>query len=122
MSGFNDDVITNADKIEKKIKELETFRNSILDASTAKAIAISDYDRELAKTILQLKNNKIDKWEDQDTKNLPATLILKVAAGINYRNSFKKEDADNGYKGLLSIIDAVKAELNGYQSINRHLE
>lgn len=119
---MSDDVITNADKIENKIKELEMYRNSILDAAINKASAIATYDREYAKTILRLKNNLIGVWEELNTNSLPATLIPKVAAGIVWKESLSKEEADNQYKGLITIIEAIRSELNGYQSINRHLE
>jgi hypothetical protein len=117
-----EDIISVAAKIESKIKELEQVRDSILDLSQDKADAISNYDKALAKKILELKNGMVKDFEGVPCNNLPAVLIPKVAAGICFNECFLKEAKDGGYKATLTIIEAIKAELNGYQSINRHLD
>ncbi len=48
--------------------------------------------------------------------------MKEIAKGIVYKESFAKESGDAEYKATVSIVDAIKAELNGLQSINRHLE
>lgn len=116
------DIITTAIKIEAKIAELEQERDRILPASFDKATAISNYDKEMALTIVKLRNGVIKSWEGQDISNLPATLIIPVAKGICFQECFSSEIAENNYKGIISIIEAIKAELNGLQSINKHLE
>ena len=52
---------------------------------------------------------------------LPATIIEKTAKGICWQARLDMEKADALYKSLISNIDSVQAELNGFQSINRHL-
>lgn len=116
------DVVTIAEKIEAKIAQLEQARDEILDRSQEKAQAISQYDKSLAIAMLKLKNGLIAEFETINCIGLPATLIPSVAKGICYKECFDKEANDSGYKALITIIDAIKAELNGLQSINRHLD
>jgi len=42
--------------------------------------------------------------------------------GICWEECLKRTDADGCYKGLITIMESLKAELNGLQSINKHLE
>lgn len=116
------EVITIAVKIEKKIAELEAAREMIFDAAQEKANGISNYDRAIAITTLKLKNKQITHFEGVAIETLPATLIAAVAKGICFQECFDKEAKDSIYRGLITQIEAIKAELNGLQSINKHLE
>ena len=107
--------------IESKIKILEKMRTEIKSRAEQKANTISEYDKQLAITIIKLKNNNIKEWEGEEIVNLPATLIEKIAKGICSQSRNNMEIADGMYKSVISNIDSVQAELNGYQSINRHL-
>ena len=115
------DVINISNEIEKKIKLLEKMRVEIRERAEARANAIAEYDKQLAITIIKLKNNNIDKWEGEELIKLPATIIEKTAKGICWQARLDMEKADALYKSLISNINSVQAELNGYQSINRHL-
>lgn len=117
---MNDLIMLN-NAIEDKIKLLEKMRAEIKSRAEQKAITISEYDKQLAITIIKLKNNNITEWEGENIVNLPATLIEKIAKGICSRARNDMEIADGLYKSVISNIDSVQAELNGYQSINKHL-
>lgn len=119
---MSEDIISTRDKIESKITELETERGKINDFAIEKADAISQYDKNYTVTVLKLKERIIVEFEGVPINNLPATLILAVAKGICFNECYRKEAADGLYKGLISNIEGIKSELNGYQSINRHLE
>lgn len=122
MNPNNFDTVTSAAKIEIKIAELECERGKINDFAMEKADGISQYDRHIAITILKLKEGIITEFEGVPIKALQATLIPKIAQGICFNECYAKEAKDGLYRGLISNIDAIKAELNGLQSINRHLE
>ena len=83
-------------EIRKKIAELDTWKKELLSISVPKAQAESDYDKAMAKTIIGLKN------------------------GISYEK-LEMDKAETKYKSTLNIINLIEAQLNGYQSINRHL-
>lgn len=113
------DILTNAMKIERTIAEIDKKADMIEEATLEKAQCLANYEREIAVTILKLKNGAIPEFEGQAIKNLPANLIPVVAKGICFRESFDKEMAEGNYKGLITRIDALKAQLNGYQSLNK---
>lgn len=115
-------VLSVAESIREKINELEEERVKLVDMAQEKATAISQYDKVIAITTLKLKNKAIDNFEGQSTLNLPATLIPQVAKGMCYKERFDQEAMDGIYKATITNIEAIKAELNGFQSINRHLD
>lgn len=124
----NPDVIATTNEIREKITEIKAERGKIKNAATEKALSISDYDRHLALTVLKLKNGLIREMADPETgevievPNLPATVIPQIAKGIIWEKSCRKEEAEAMYKAILSNLEAIKAELNGLQSISKHLE
>lgn len=116
------DVFTTRDKIELKISEIESERGKIIDAAIQKARAISEYDREIALTMLKIRNGVMTEFEGNKISNLAANLIPKVAQGVCWNECFNKEAADGVYRGIISNIEALKSQLNGLQSINKNFE
>ena len=106
------DVIQVAQSIEEKIKLLVTGRNGLEQLARTKAKTIADYDKGLSITIMRLK----------DAGKLPATLIEKIAKGECHKKRLAMELADALYKIQTVKMNAVQAELNGWQSVFRHLE
>ena len=116
------DIIIIAKEIEKKIGELEKAKKFLKERSDKKAVTSSDYDRVLAITILKLRNGTIEEWEGGKLENLPATVLEKVAKGICFVERLEMDKAEADYKSLLSYVSTTESQLNGYQSINRHLQ
>ena len=120
---MSNDILTNADKIEQKIAALETHRDSLQDASEKKASALSEYEKAVAITSLKVKEGLIEEFEGI---KLPAkvsdTFLRMIIKGLNYKKLYKMSEAESAYKALVTTIDAIRAELNGLQSINRHLQ
>lgn len=114
------DLISTISKIEELAGNLAKMRGSLKKFSDAKAVAISEYDKALALTMIKLKNGMITEFEGQHIDTLPATLIEKIAKGICYKESLAIESAEGTYKSAITAIESLKAELNGYQSINRY--
>lgn len=113
------DVYSNSVKIQSEIEVIEDLVNRIPQAAEEKAITISNYEKEIAVTILKIKNGAITEFEGNKIGNLPANLIPIVAKGICFRENFDREMGESGYKGLIVQIEAHKAVLNGYQSMNK---
>jgi len=119
----HDDILSSKQRIEAKIQELETHREAIFNAATEKAKSLAIYRKQKAITILKLKNKMIPSFEGVVISYpLAVTLIESISTGICYAELYKRWDADGSYKGLITIMEALKAELNGLQSINKHLE
>jgi hypothetical protein len=117
------DCHTSVNEIRNKIAEIEGARRGIFNAAREKGASISNYDRAIAITIIKLKNGLITEMSDPETgemieiKNFPASVLPQLAKGICWMESGRKEEAEAIYKAILSNIDAIKAELNGLQTI-----
>lgn len=122
------DYQTSINEIKEKIAEIKQAREGIFRAAKEKGASISSYDRALALTIVKLKNGLITEIADPETgecieiKNFPATVIPQIAKGICWMESGRKEEAEALYKAILSNIEAIKAELNGLQTIAKYIE
>lgn len=119
---FNDDPLAVAQLIREKIAELDEERPRLFDTAQSKAQAISDYDRAMAITILKLKNETITSFAGELVGKVAVTLIPLIAKGICYKECFTKEAEESCYKAVISNIEAIKAGLNGLQSVNKHLD
>ncbi len=106
------DIIQVASDIEGRILALVKGRDGLERLAIDKARTIAEYDKALHISILKHKHEG----------KLPATLIEKVARGDCYKERNALELADVMYKIQIVKLTTVQAELNGYQSIYRHLE
>lgn len=106
------DVVEVANNISKKITLLEEGRKQLQDKAEKRANAISAYDLALMKSIIQLKAD--DKY--------PTTLIEKIAKGECYKERAEMELREAEYKLTVTKMDAIRAELNGWQSISKYLD
>jgi hypothetical protein len=111
------DISENAQHIFDSIQKLESLVDQLEEVANSKATAIMEYEKEIAVTIIKLRNGVIQKFEGQEIKSIPANLIHIVAKGICYRQGFDNELAECFYNKLNKQIDAARAILNGYQSI-----
>lgn len=117
-----DDALTNADKIQQMIDKIEQQIGFIPEASFEKANSYAAYDRAIAITILKIRNGIMKQWEYEPGKflnleNTTATNVPVIAKGICSIEALQKEAGEAGYKGLIVTIEALRAMLNGYQSI-----
>ncbi len=106
------EVLQVAQQIEDKIHLLERGRGELEALAREKARSITEYDKALSITILRLK----------DEGKLQATLIEKVSKGQCHKERLAMELADALYKVQTTKMNAVQAELNGYQSVFKHLD
>ena len=111
-----------ASEIEARIKMLATARKMLREAAENKANAIANYERELSKVIIGLKNGKSFEVDGEQITNPPATILERIARGVVYNEKLASELADNLYKNTIVGTQAIQAELNGYQSIFRYLD
>ena len=119
---MNEEITNIANLMRKKIDEMAEMRQQLEERSKRKAHAISLYDNKLALIIIKLKNGEQMKLDDIPVKKPPTTITEKIAKGICWKERLEQEEAEGLYKSLISNLEAIKAELNGLQSIFRHLE
>ena len=106
------EVVKVAQAIQGLIIEIGKCRREIEAKGRARAKAISEYDKRLGIAIITLR----------DEGKFPATLIEKIARKICAPEVEQREIAESAYKACISNLEALKAQLNGYQSIFRHLD
>ena len=116
------DLMTCREMILDMINSISTETSRIYELATEKADAISQYDLKLAIQILKLANGLVTEFEGLKIDKLTAGDRVIIAKGMIYQASMDKEAAEGLYKSCLSNIEAKKAQLNGIQSINKHLE
>lgn len=110
-----------ADQIEAKIKLLEAGRKELQSRSDKRAKAIGDYERILGLIMMKLNNGIEYTLDGVKIQNPPATITEKIARAICYQSKINMEKADTEYKLAIKAMDALQAELNGWQSINKFL-
>ena len=101
-----------AQRIEMLIKEIGKCRREIEAKGIARAKAISNYDMRMGIALVTLR----------DEGKYPVTILEKVAKKLCATDREDLEIAESGYKACICNLEALKAQLNGYQSIYRHLE
>lgn len=103
--------------IENKVKLLEVGRSQLDKNGSGKADKISQYEKALAKTIIQLKNGKEMELDGEKIQNPPATILEKIARGICYQEKLNADLAESSYRSTIVKIQTVQAELCAYQSL-----
>ena len=109
-----------SNEIEKRIRLLEVGRKALQDRAQRKADTIGEYEKELSKTIMRLRNGDELECDGQWIKDPPVTIIEKIARGICFREKINMELADAEYRNAIEGMKSIQAELNGFQSIYRH--
>jgi len=115
------EVTTVANAIETKIVQIQAAIEHIEELAQEKAETLANYDKQWAITCIRLKNGVPYTLGTDTIQNPPATLIDKIAKGICFKERLAAEKAEALYKAMIVRIDALQSQLNGYQSINRHL-
>jgi hypothetical protein len=115
------DVVKIAEIITGLIEVIGKTRREIETKGQAKAKAISDYDRKMAITLAELRNNESYTLGEKTYKTPPVSIMEKIAKGICSQERYELEIAESNYKATVSNLNAMLAQLNGYQSIYKHL-
>lgn len=108
-------------QIKTKIEELELLKAELPEAIYKQSKSASAYDKQLALTIVRLKNGTELEFEGHTIKNPPTTILERIAKGICYKESLTMDIAEGQLKAIDSSIRMTMAQLNGFQSINRYL-
>lgn len=116
------ELIKVAKLIEDKIKLLEAGRKELKDRAQRKAETIAEYDKQIALTIIKLKNGIEVELEGEKVQNPLASITEKIARGVCFKEKLEMEKSEAFYKNAIVGLSCIQAEMNGLQSINRHLD
>lgn len=111
-----------SDEIRKICSELQSLYAKLDDYARAKVVASSDYEKELALVMLRLRSGGTLQLGEEESKDIPTTIIEKVSRGHCWHWALERDKADIKYRNLIKKIDIKQAQLNAWQSINRHLQ
>jgi len=117
-----EDIQDLAAEIKSRIKTLDMARDNLRKRGLAKAVAIVGYDKEMALTIIQIRNGKELELDGEMIENPPAAVLEKIAKGICWKAALEKEKAEALYKSLITGINALVAEINAFQSLLRIMQ
>ncbi len=115
------ELLKTSEEIRTKIDALEALKAELPGLSEEKAKTESDYEKAIAITIIRLINGGEFTLDEQKIKNPPNAMLDKIAKGICWQQKLNMDTADMKYRNTLKIVDITEAQLNGFQSINRHL-
>ena len=115
------DALTYARKIAELSDIIEELVDKLDVSATDKAQAKADHAKEKGLVLLRIKNKVLTEWEGLDLTKLTAGEREIVSEAICWEQVLEKDATDNLYKALITKIDARKAQMNGYQSINKVL-
>ncbi|KKM95941.1 hypothetical protein LCGC14_1183120 [marine sediment metagenome] len=116
------EIVNIAQEIEKKVKALELGRDILKEYAHNKANTIGEYEKKIAITLIKLRNGTEFELDGAKIKNPPVSIMEKIAKGICFQGKIDMEVAEAEYKNGIVGMSAISSELNGYQSIFRHLE
>jgi hypothetical protein len=116
------DLIKITEKMQSLITDLGSLRMSLRVFAKKKAESIAEYEKNVAKTIICLKNGIEYELDGHKVSNPPTTTAEKIARGICWKEKLIAEESEAMYKSLIINIETIKAQLNGYQTILKYID
>jgi len=116
------EILKVAEQIEIKIKTLEKGRTLLQERAENKAKSIAEYEKQLAKILIKLRNGVAFDLDGEKIKDPPASYTERIAKGLCYKEKIAMDLAESEYKNAIEGLRCIEAELNGWQSINRYLQ
>jgi len=111
-----------AQTIQAIVEQIGSFRRQLEGLGGDKAQTLAQYDRKICTTLVGLREGESYKIGEKKIKQLPVSILDKVAKGICWEERLQMELAEAKYKACITNIEALKAQLNAQQSIYRHLD
>ena len=115
-------VIETQMKIQRCIDMIDIERPKLSDMAHTKAVKIAEYEKAIAVTIMKLNAGKPAELDGETIKDPAKSIMEKLAKGLCWQEKLASEVADSAYKSQVLKLDCVKAQLSGYQSVNRFLD
>ena len=116
-------MIETAQRIQDKIEQLIKLRGGINEKAQVKAMSLCEYRKQEAIAMLKVAKSQIKKFEGE---SVPAKLTSPekkvLVEGLCRDTEAQMLIAESNYKSHIVNMQALEAELNGWQSINRYLQ
>ena len=108
--------------ILRKIEHLELSFKPLKDRAEAAARAEALYEKILGSAVAKLENGIEFKVDDVTIKHTVAATIDRKAKAVCWKEKLAMLEAQQLYKAAVKMADICCAQLNGWQSLNRHLD
>ena len=95
------DIVNIAQNIQEKIKTLELGRELLKERAEEKAEAIANYEKQIALTLIKLKNGVEFELDGEKIVNPLGSVLEKIAKGICYKEKLSMELAEAQYKNVI---------------------
>lgn len=118
----NNDILSVSNSIREILDQLKQNRTELGQSASTKAKHVAEYDRDMAVTLMKLKNGVEMTIEGIVIQNPPASIMEKIAKGACWQKRLEMETADALYKANVSNLETLRSELSGWQSIFKYLE
>lgn len=115
-------VIEVQQDIQRCIDTIDQQRPKLDGLSKAKAQAVAEHKKAIAVCIMKMNAGKPMELEGEAIKDPAKSIMGKLAEGFCWQESMNAELATDAYKNHIVKLDCTKSQLNGFQSINRHLQ
>jgi len=109
-------------RIEANRKLLADKHTQLEEFAQKRAEAEADYERQLAVTLIKLRNKKAFELDGELIKDPPATYAKDIAKGICWEAKLKQEATAGKYKATLERIQSLRTAINADQSILKYME
>lgn len=119
---LNNEVYEIAKEIDGLCQQLSDSQDVIEELNNIYVTEEVNYERELAKTLMGLKNGKEYEVDGEVIKNPPASTTLQIAKGICADLKLKMDLSKSKYRANEKKIDILKTRLSGLQSIYKNLD
>ena len=116
------DIISINLQISENIALLRKTRDALKVRAEEKAQANADYEKQLAITILKLRNGQPIEIEGHKITDPPVSILEKVAKGACYKESIAKDIAEANYKNAVLGLQAIQSIINALQSMLKYTE
>jgi hypothetical protein len=116
------DLYRLSEQIDAASQRVQDLSNQLDKLGRDAAERSAVYDKELAVTLIRLKNGDELEFFGQTIKNPPASTSERIAKGICYKAKLEAELADHLYMDCQQKLKAAMAVLSGRQSKNRYLD
>jgi len=116
------DTITLYQRINNASQEIQRLVNQLDSLGQEAAKAEAEYDKQMAITLVRLRNGEELDLYGIKIKDPPASTSERIAKGLCSEARYKATLADNALRACQTKLRATMAVLSGRQSQNKYLE
>lgn len=105
-----------------RVSLLAQGRKELKTRAERRAQTTALYEKELAKTIIKLRNGEEMLLDNEVVRDVPITVLEKISKGICWENKIKMDEADMFYKNASVGLNSLMSEVNALQSLLKYQE